>query len=291
VKCIAIPVAGRPSRIVDAAQAGQVALPDPMHSILFNIIGPADIGAMLFDPPRELFDVRLVGTSDMKHVCLENVSDSDVSYNLLYNFEFIGDPGTNKHVRSRLVNLTNGKQKSPTDAKTLRAMGGLDHPLYCSEPSGILAARSRLTLSFTFHPTGAGLFEFNIIGRLIVTMNGEPVEVSNEEASLLRVSQQDREGNSVYIGNEEDMKEMPLQMSITGRATFPTLVFNDIRTKGDMLISNVENLWKQFSLSEINKDLSLSLTETEAAMNDDSSPNLDVLNIYKFEFTPDVLCV
>jgi hypothetical protein len=295
-KFLTFPVAGPPVRVVDAGQPGPVGMPEPLQSLLVNVVAPADVGAVVFSPRKQDFDVMLVDTPDSKYMYVENVSDSDLSYKLYYRVDFMGDPGTNKEAHSSLIPLSmthragQGKAPAPEDPVALRTLNGTGESLFCDEPTGMLPARYRKRINVTFHPTGAGLFEFSIVCRVLATdPNGNVTELPNDEAALLRVSQEDREGLSDRVGGAEDLNEWPLMTHITGRATFPTLVFEDIRAMGDVLVNDVNQLWRNFSFSEINYDLSLSLSDEDTAMNAASSPDLSQLRRFKFEFTPDVL--
>jgi hypothetical protein len=129
--------------------------------------------------------------------------------------------------------------------------------------------------------------------------DGLPLMLSNEESALLRISQDDREQsffndarNQKNQINSENINEIPLVACITGRASFPTLSVEDIRldiTNTHALVQDVEQLWRQFSLSELNYDLSVPLTPEEIALNSKSSPAIEDFKRYEFQFTPQVL--
>ena len=124
--------------------------------------------------------------------------------------------------------------------------------------------------------------------------------LSNEESALLRISQIDREqsffSDSRYQKNQiisNTIHEIPLVACITGRASFPTLLVEDIRldiSNTHAQVQDVEQLWRQFSLSELNYDLSVPLTPEEIALNSKSSPSIDDFKRYEFQFTPQVYC-
>jgi hypothetical protein len=102
---------------------------------------------------------------------------------------------------------------------------------------------------------------------------------------LLRVSQSDRENILQYT---TDLQSVALTASISARATFPTIIFNDIRSDGSWNVPPSQ-LWRQFNLSELNHDLGLSLNDKEYKINASSSPDLSKLKKYDFCFTPSVL--
>jgi len=64
-------------------------------------------------------------------------------------------------------------------------MQPFEHSLFCESPSGVLPARSRTRVVFTFHPVKAGLFEFLLQARV---ESGKGL-LSNDEAALLRLGQ------------------------------------------------------------------------------------------------------
>ena len=67
------------------------------------------------------------------------------------------------------------------------------------------------------------------------------------------------------------------------------MTVEDLRVEQECLVNDVTHLWRNFSLEELNTDLSKPLTEDEAKLNLSSSPDLSQLKRYKFEFTPDVV--
>ncbi len=165
--------------------------------------------------------------------------------------------------------------------------------------AGILRSRSRLRITFSFRPNDAGFFDIAVNAQVrALGADGMPLMLSNEESALLRISQNDRE-QSFFIDSREQkneinagaMQEIPLVACITGRASFPTLLVEDIRldiNNTHALVQDVEQLWRQFSLSELNYDLSVPLTPEEIALNSKSSPAIDEFKRYEFQFTPQV---
>lgn len=281
VKILVYPVGGVAPRVIDARQPGKAEQPELLQQLTVNIVAPADVGTLLFEPQRMTADVRLVGTYETRDFTLQNVSDADIAYELFYKTEFVADTGalTKTSIVTEVMPLMIEKQP-----------GDVENNLFCEFPSGILPARSRTRVSVTFYPSRAGLFEFLVFARIqaIDIATKKPVMLSNEEVALLRVSQVDREEMTVGQG-KNGVEGQSLIAFVSGRASFPTMVFEDIRTDCDLLISDVSQLWRQFSLTKLNYDLALPLTEAETILNSSSSPNLSVLNRYTFEFTPDVL--
>ena len=60
--------------------------------------------------------------------------------------------------------------------------------------------------------------------------------------------------------NHPDLASLPLSGKFFGRAAFPILLFEDIRILGNVLVTPVDQLWRQFSLAPLNYDVSMPLT-------------------------------
>jgi hypothetical protein len=303
IKIKTYPVGGVAPRILDARQIGIPDAPECLQSLRVLVIAPSSVGAVLFDPPRLTAEVRLVNTFEMKDIFIENVSDSDIQYSLLYATEFVPDTGS-IYLPPPIVTKARPIYRNRGEAKNLGQDNDaeLDHSLFCAYPSGVLPARSRKCITFTFYPTNAGLYEFLIHPTLIAIdrNTGKAVELSNDESALLRVSQADREERMVSATNRDDelfdeysgeskLRNVPLMANITARAAFPTMVFEDIRTAEDMLVSDVEHLWQRFNFRTLNYDLSIPPTLEELKLYAESSPDLTKLHRYGFEFTPAVI--
>ena len=82
-KCYAI--GGIPERVIDARQPMGTAAPELLQSINLLVVAPGEVGAVQFDPPRLSMDVRLVNTEETNDLYLENVSDCDLKYKLVYS--------------------------------------------------------------------------------------------------------------------------------------------------------------------------------------------------------------
>jgi hypothetical protein len=313
IKIKTFPVGGVAPRILDARQIGAPEAPELLQSLRVLVVAPSSVGAILFDPPRLTADVRLVNTFEMKDIFIENVSDADISYSLQYVTEFVPDTGS--ILRPKKVTRPRPLIRNRSEAKpcNVEDENDLDHSLFCGFPNGILPARSRRCITFTFYPTNAGLYEFLIhpILTAIDPNTGRAVEMSNEESALLRVSQADREGRLLWRPSLKDnvmdnmltdefesrdgksgrysLNSAPLMANITARAAFPTMVFEDIRAAEDMLVADVEHLWQRFNFRTLNYDLSIPPTLQELKLYAESSPDLSQLHRYSFEFTPAVM--
>ena len=223
------PVGGRPQRVVDARQPMGAGPPETLQTLSVFVVAPGEVGAVTFDPPRLAAGVRLVNTCETKDMFLENVTDSDLSYQLHFVEEFVGDTGSIAEARVVSDALPLKKEKSGEFDPTC---------LLCEHPSGILPARSRTRVPFTFHPLKAGLFEFLVYCKLQVVdaATGAPIMIGNEEAALLRVTNAEAETSLLGDPNLVDaavqaLAGLPLMASITGRATFPKLLIEDVRTE------------------------------------------------------------
>lgn len=187
LKVKSFPVGGTPSRVVDARQPGLVTPATALQILSVKIVAPADYGAILFDPPERKLDVRLVNTDEWQDLFIENVSDSDIEYFLKYQTEFKPEPmAFGKAGFDDIVDLI-----PPVPAEA----GMSPHALFCNEPHGFIAARSRKKLVTLFRPTYAGTYTFTIIANIrIVSLDGIAKIADNDEAAILRVSNNDPHG-------------------------------------------------------------------------------------------------
>lgn len=282
------PIGGTPvaSKVLDARQPGQVNPPELLQTLSFNIIAPAEVGALIFDPIRTNVDVRLVNTWESKDIFIENVSDTDLKYIIKYRMEFTPDTGKIAKicVISDLLSII--REESNGDSSKRNQ----DHNLFCEYPSGILPARSRLRIPFTFYPLKSGLFEFLISAEVqAIDADGDVTMIPNEEAILLRLSKEMIYMNNNNGNNKNNLGGLPLTTNITARAAFPTLLFEDIRCDEDTLVADVEQLWRQFSFSSLNRDLAIPLTDEEILLFSASSPDFSLFKRYNFSFTPSTI--
>lgn len=271
-----LPIAGKSPRVLDSNQPGAVAAPELLQSISMTILGQGEIGALTFSPPECTMDVRLVHTSEQRSLLLENVSDSDLSYQLFYKETFMPD-----RVDEDVVERT-------TEMLPLQALGqshgqhtSWEDSIFCEQHTARIPARSRARLAFTYRPVRSGLFAFYIFAKVQALTT-----LSNDEAALLRLA-----GNDVTVVQEHiaQVSFLPLSATIHARAAFPKVVFDDIRTDADVQISRVDHLWGRFTLSELNHDLSTPLTPSEIKLYNASSLDTSQLPVYKFAFAPAVL--
>ena len=283
IKVAIYPIGGRAQRVTDSRQPMGTASPEILQNISFLIIAAGEIGAVQFFPPLMAMDVRLVNTSERQDMYLENVSDSDLSYTLMYREEYVKDTGS-----TQSASASRDSKETSLIKPLVQANAESDESLMCDTPTGIIKARSRLRCPLTFQPTKAGTFDFTVFCQIQVSLNGTAQLLPNEEVALLRVSQRDRESSMEGAG-EKSLVGIPLVARVTTRATFPKISIADVRLEHIGLVTNVENLWRNFSLKALNTELAKPLTEQECKCNASSSPDLSKLRRYKFEFTPDVL--
>jgi hypothetical protein len=367
------PIGGKPKRVLDANQPGPVEPPEILQDCSILLQAQGEMGALTFDPPHTVADVRLVHTNEERSIWLENISDSDLSYRLFYQELFQPDTVDESVVKmlSEVMPLrdTTSKvshQKQQSQAMTMKsktisfqgaegsvmspnpsldatsvnqtqvqaaiqAGNAFEHSLFCEQFQGIIAARSRLRLVFTYKPVKSGLFEFTIFAQIntIHHKTHESLMIPNDTAAFIKLTGQlDLTGNlnsitlggnsvaydDIYTGtamneskseiagfpnattnpvkDEGALSLLPLTAHFTARAAFPKLLFEDIRYDNapeSLQLANLSYLWKKFSLSSLNYDLSIPLTDAEIALNNSSSPDLSKLKIYNFEFLPQVL--
>lgn len=280
-----LPVGGKPSKVIDARQPGTVAPVEALQKFKVNIVAQGGMGAVVFDPSDVDASVKLVNTQETKHIVLENVCDSVLEYELHYRMEFTPEPGSESTEK-----LCTPVQRMMSSATSTNGSAEYHQSLFCEAPEGLLQARSRRTVLFTFQPNRAGLFQFVVCVRLrSVDIKGNPLTVSNEQSALLHAAEMRLQKQMEGAEGLDDISGLPLTMCVTGRASFPTLKIEDIRTDVDTLISDVRNLWQQFSVPEINHEMNSPLTDEEVHFNTISSPDLNTLKRYQFRFTPDVI--
>jgi hypothetical protein len=234
-----------------------------------KIVGQGETSALVFDPSRITADVRLVNTWEQRPIHLDNFSDSDLSYQLFYKEEFEPDAASLDPARTISETMPLLSQTNfAGDAGNKTGGPKFEHSLFCEKPHGILPARSRTRVLFTYQPRKAGLFEFLVYAQVqaLDAKTQLPAMISNDEAALLRMCQEDRENNGDPSQFTSAIAMLPLMSNITARAAFPKLLIEDIRADADFQISDVDSLWKRFNLSAINYDLSIPMTEREVRM-------------------------
>lgn len=303
------PIGGQTRRVIDARQPGRAGRVDPIQQLSMNIVAPGSGGAIVFDPPNVATPVQLVKTTEKKEIVIENVSESDLYYELYYGLKFYEEEstGTGSSSKPPVEYISEIMCDSPADVELEE-----HRCIYCNKPKGVIPAKSRSIVNFSVNPDRAGLFEFRISCRLrTVDAMGTITMVPNEEDLVLRMGLTNRavgyddlnipDENAVTIGgmdaDEGFAKEtagqreldLPLVATIISRASFPTVMFEDIRVESECLVADVEQLWRQFSFAPLNYELQQPLTDEEVAFNALSSPDLETLSRFSFNFTPDVI--
>jgi hypothetical protein len=117
------------------------------------------------------------------------------------------------------------------------------------------------------------------------------VSLTPSEAALQSLAQQVH-SSPVMLPEGSGGNQQPATAVICkliGRATFPNVVMRDLRVQNGGMGTSALQLWKQFSLSTINKTLMEPLTPAEVAFNRESSPDLSKLPKYSIMFSPNVL--
>ena len=297
------PVGGKTQAAVvkDSNQPGPEDPPELLQAMTVRVVAQGETSAMIFDPPRTNAEVRLVNTTEQMSIHLENVSDSDLFYELHYKEEFEPDSASIDATRTvsevmPILQHNNNKNNSSSSSSDFNASEGggggivtstawtsssssfFQHSLFCGKPSGILPARSRNRVVFTYTPRKAGLFEFLVYARIQAldssssSTNQRPAMISNEEAALLRTSSSGQPGkrdlgssnsNASSFSSPSSSLLLPLVTNITARAAFPKLLFEDIRAADDLQVSDIDLLWRRFHLSQANYDLSIPMTQRE----------------------------
>ena len=279
------PIGGRPLKVIDARQPGTVQPVQSLQKFKVNIAAQGGVGAVVFDPPELDEKVKLVNTQESRHVFLENVCDSVLEYELYYRMEFTPEDGSES-----TDPVVTPMQRMKSASTSTDGSAEYHQSLFCECPKGLLPARSRKNVMFTFQPNRAGLFQFVVCVRLLsVDSKGNILTISNEESALLHGAEMRMQKQMEGAHGLDDIAGLPLTMCVTGRASFPSLKIEDIRTDRDMLVSDVRNLWEQFSVPQVNHEMNSPLTDEEVHYNTISSPDLSVLKRYQFRFTPDIV--
>jgi hypothetical protein len=261
--------------ILDARQPGKVHRPALLQDLSFKIVASGEQGAMLFHPKDIEADVRLVNTSEMKDIFLENISSSDIQYELYYTTEFIADAKDEDDgsdnlsiLRPLVVDQSHG---NATKRDT-------SHSIFCSHPIGRLNARSKNRIQLTFFPIASGSYRFTIHAKILMSdsalLNDDAVEKRLKGTSILEVID----------------PEYSVVAHFTARASFPTLLFADVRssdiTYPKPMVYKPQDLWRQFSFKDLNRELAKPLTKHENILFNASSGDKSLYKRYSFNFTP-----
>ena len=79
---------------------------------------------------------------------------------------------------------------------------------------------------------------------------------------------------------------MGLRAEVRGKASFPTVVVQDVRLHGGGLGGSTRQLWASLGLERLNHELAQPLTPAEVKLNLESSPDLTKLQTYDVNFVP-----
>ncbi|GMH93769.1 hypothetical protein TL16_g12719, partial [Triparma laevis f. inornata] len=261
-----------------------------IQSLGVTLVCPGGAGAVSFDPPQLDFGVKLVNYSETRELRLINGSDCDLKYQILHHL-IEGPPGSDPRLLGAHIPI---KKHADPNANNLMIM---------DKPFGILPARSKLRTKVTFSPSNHGGYKFEMICKVgRVDENGFEKMVSPEEAGLLQRNAEARvdagyDGNDVYLAGlpgtsaeekKDDGSFMPLKINLVGSASFPTVVFRDVRVErgGFGLGCSSDQMYGQLGLELINKTLATPLTRQEVEYNLLSSPDLSKLPTFNLPFTP-----
>lgn len=270
--------------VMDGRQPGYGGPAEVLQSLSVTFVTPGEIAALAFHPSTLTFPVSLVNTCRHESLYLENIADSDLSYRLFYSLTFQPDSAQIIEINREFHDfqpLIREESGANPDRRNL------EHHIFCEEPQGILSARSKKRITFSFYPMKSGAFEFRIAARLKSVRHpftDEAQELWNEKVMELRLYGNDQGKNQQ--GSRESIM-VPLAATLQARAAYPRILVEDLRVLEDScLVANVESLWKQYSLTSLNHDLGLPLTEAENRLFQTSSPNLSLFPRYSFRFTP-----
>ena len=281
------PLAGEAPDLRDARQIGQAEPAKIIQSLGVTLVCPGGAGAVSFDPPMLDFGVKLVNYSETRELRLINGSDCDLKYQILHHL-VSGPAGSDPRLLGAHIPI---RKSSDPNSKSLMVM---------DKPYGILPARSKLRTKVTFSPYNHGGYKFEMICKVArVDEDGFEKMISPEEAGLLQrnadaLVDAGHGEDSAYYANlpgeekKEDGGFMPLKIGLIGSASFPTVVFRDVRLDrgGVGLGCSPDQMYGQLGLSVINKTLATPLTRDEVEYNLLSSPDLSLLPTFDVPFTP-----
>jgi hypothetical protein len=209
------PIGGRPKRVLDANQPGPVEPPEVVQECSFILNAAGEMGALLFDPAETVAEVRLVHTKEEKAIWLENASDSDLAYRLLYQELFqpdsvelrqdkflsdirplrpvAGHPAAaaaTSHDRTAATSSASTTALEKTTAGHGPSPGAFTDSLFCEQHEGVIPARSRLRCIFTYTPVKSGLFEFTLFAQITALhpQTRQPVLLPNDAAALMKLT-------------------------------------------------------------------------------------------------------
>eukprot|EP00752_Nemacystus_decipiens_P004480 g4092.t1 len=224
-------ILGETPLLTDCRQLGEAMPAVVNHGACMTVLGQGERGAVMFHPESLAFSVRLVNTPESKPLVLENCSECDVKYKLFY-----------------IANNEPPLRQSSKDY-TGSSDGG---SIAGSDGGGAASDRELRPVPKENDMAEQGRKARASAARL-------------EEAGVQGVAGGGEDTNGVLSGI------MPLRCRVSGRASFPTVVFRDVRMTaaggGGVRGASPRNLWSALSLSTINAMLSKPLTEEEIMFN------------------------
>ncbi|CAM9640219.1 unnamed protein product [Chrysoparadoxa australica] len=245
-------------------------------------------GVVEFDPEKLDFGCLLVKTSEARPLALINHFDCDVKFTICYRTSKSKEvvsacnswlsehvkPSKRQTILRRVASNPCCFREIPSSAQQCTS----DIPLFATESSGILAAKSKSVFEVTFCPSISGEKEITL---------------------LLRVSGTDSTPNQVsfpwhevpwYEGRAHE-SAVGSTCQLLGRASFPTVVVQDARLEAPAGFqgNTTRYLWESLSLSRINAMLATPLTTGEIKYNLESSPDPRFLQRFPVHFIPSAI--
>jgi len=302
-------LAGDPPDLRDARMFGEAVPAEFVHETSVNIIAPGSGAVLSFDPPLMDFGTLLVNTTEDIQFGLVNASDCDVQYEIHH----LVRPEKREVIRARSASMMANSSiavaggPSTPEPNSIEPMpsSGRDRLLLTDKPAGVIGARSRTAVKLTFQPLRAAVFEVALIVRVTaLDREGNRITLTAEESALLRVGDKarlaetfavtkavtDGQGENLdddeHSVSSEDIEAMGLRAEVRGKASFPTVVFQDVRQLGGGLGGSTRQLWASLGLEHLNHELAQPLTPAEVKLNLESSPDLTKLKKYDIKFVP-----
>lgn len=199
----------------DSRQLTQPSMPPVLCRISRNIVGLATSPQVRFIPEEVLFDVSLTKTLQSRSIEVENMSESDVPYRLFVQ-EKVAVDGDSECCLVKEYKLSQKRREEQEES------------LCCSNPSGVLRARSKTTMQLFFQPKNAGMYQYGIMCS------------ANVDSNQIMPSKIDFSRH---------------QCKAEGEATSPKVVFRDSRYFGEstLCLNRPASIWLQFSLDSMNE--------------------------------------
>ena len=252
------------------------------------IKGIGSSGAVQFSPAEMDLGTTLVGAQTTKILTLSNTSDCDLHFRVdsirQSDLKLIDQDGDGNvdisevrayaKMRKELADDGDGEVTAEELAE-LEAAGiiGFEPPI------GLLPARSRMQLKVTYRPTLPEQNAFRVFCDVVVAEEGK----SQEDIDWDAKAKADAED-----GGDPDDGTAPLFCDVSGQAAYPTMKFSDARSA----LLAPDDLWKQFSLRQLNYELSTPLTRDQLRLNratgvgDGADEYANLMRNFDFQFTP-----